>query len=41
MFFKEERREREREGAEEGERGASFPLTSIFKTDYPCNLQDP
>jgi hypothetical protein len=26
MFFKEERREREREGAEEGERGASFPL---------------
>jgi hypothetical protein len=37
-FLKEE--ERERKQKKEREALAS-PFTSIFKTDYPCDLQDP
>ena len=40
VFLKEERREREREQKKEKEALAS-PFVSIFKIDYPCNLQDP
>jgi hypothetical protein len=40
VFFKERRREREREGEGEGEALAS-PFARVFKTDYPCDLQDP
>jgi hypothetical protein len=40
VFFKERRRERKREEEEgEGEALAS-PFTRVFKTDYPCDLQD-
>jgi len=40
VFSKEGRREREREQKKEREALAS-PFASIFKTDYPCDLQDP
>jgi hypothetical protein len=40
VFFKERRREREREEEGEGEALAS-PFARVFKTDYPCDLQDP
>jgi hypothetical protein len=39
VFFKEKRRER---GREEGEGEAlASPFARVFKTYYPCDLQDP
>jgi hypothetical protein len=40
LCFLKKKEERERERVEEGEALAS-PFVSIFKTDYPCDLQDP
>jgi len=44
VFFKEGIREREREREREQKKekeALASPFVSIFKIDYPCNLQDP